>query len=640
MATNKEPRPVPADIRPLVVRTQPNCGEQLSSVLVRACEANVFTKIAHLLDLIGLSAQASEAVPFTHAIAAPAIAKLLGTTTGEIESRMHPPTHDDLGRPMVSWYGGSIERRHLEAAVRRYAPRSLEQCEYYHATWAVRLLDYCPVTMEYLLSACPRCSRPLSWRACRFLLKCDKCGASLLNAKSRTLPPQLHDAAKLGAALVSPKPNARTMAVSSLGNPFNTWDPADALTGILTLGAAQCWLKNEHSTEAIGSAACVSAGIDFAREWPESLSKYVKASVAKSNSTSFRTGLGPLGRLLGSTAKTTPIRDLARSNISTALAEGTVPVKLHSGASINEACRAGMLTAMEAANQLGICLKRLRRLEGRSETFLARHNVKGGAALYNEAAILRLAKIVGTSAKYGDAARLLGIPRYCVSAFASVGLIESVNDKDANIITEAPLIARASIAVLRERLLKRSRAIEGGVTLRKAMQRVGDPQDWITILQGLLAGQIPFGFDQSDDFALSDTLIVRAVDIARRVSGRTEGPGISGIDVCCQTAAGIIGTTQQFVAAAVKAGFVDGEVGLRNSAIPLHSVLKIREQFVFTEELRQTFGSHTRTIASQLRKAGLRPAATINRINVWRRSDIQRYIAKKDAPLGANNENA
>lgn len=199
-----------------MVGTRPNDGECLSSVLVRACEANVFTKTSHLLDLIGLRAQASEAVPFTHAAEAPAIAKLLGTTTDEIESRMHPPAQDDLGRPMVRWYGGLIERRHLEAPVRRYAPRSLDQCEHFRAIWSVRLLDYCPITMEYLLSACPRCSRTLSWRACRFVAKCDKCGASLLNVESRTVPPHLHDAARRGAALVSPMSTARQTALSSL----------------------------------------------------------------------------------------------------------------------------------------------------------------------------------------------------------------------------------------------------------------------------------------------------------------------------------------------------------------------------------------------------------------------------------------
>ena len=117
---------LPPAIKPLVVGTEPFPGECLSSVLVRACEGNRFTKSSNLLSLIGLRAPASESIPFTHTDAALALAKLLGTTTEEIESRMHPAAQDGLGRPTVDWFGSPLERRHIEARVRRFAPRSLK----------------------------------------------------------------------------------------------------------------------------------------------------------------------------------------------------------------------------------------------------------------------------------------------------------------------------------------------------------------------------------------------------------------------------------------------------------------------------------------------------------------------------------
>ncbi|MBM3335695.1 hypothetical protein FJY63_13630, partial [Candidatus Sumerlaeota bacterium] len=349
------------------------------------------------------------------------------------------------------------------------------------------------------------------------------------------------------------------------------------------------------------------------------------------------TGLGPLGRLFDKAATKTPIRELVRSRISNSLGEADVPVKLYPGAIINGACRAGRLTALEAASKLGISLKHLRRLEGRSETFIARYAVKGGAVLYDESAILHLAVVLSTGLRHRDAARQLGIPSHCIEALTSTGLVTPVSDQDANIVTEAPLVTEASIVTLRERLRKRSMEIRGGLTLRKAMERVGDPHDWVAVLQKLLAGHIHLQFDATANLALSDALIVRAVDIARYVSRRSDGPGINGIKVCCETAAKIIGTMAQFVSEAVKAGFIDGQVGMRNSAIPLHGVLKIRENFIFTDELRKTFGRHTKTIATELRKAGLRPAAKINRTNAWWRSDIQRYIAKEDATCPAGD---
>lgn len=485
---------------------------------------------------------------------------------------------------------------------------------------------------------CPRCSRPLGWRACRALSKCDKCDALLLTAKGSFVPDHLRAAAQIGAGLVSPIPATRQIALSSLSDPFRTWAAADALVGLCTLGEAKLWLNGGCVlSQAKGSAACIAEGLEFARQWPDSLARFVKASTDRSNSTSLQDGLGPLGRVFQSTSKNTPIRDLIRAHISDSFGTAIVPTNIYPGAIIKKDCRAGMLTALEAVETLGIRAERLRRLEGRSQTFLTRRHVKGGVALYDEAAISMLATVLKASVRHGDAARLLGIPRYCVDALVAANLVLPVTDQDANIVTEAPLIVEASITTLRDGLRKRSRTINEGITLRKAMQGVGDPHDWVEILQKLLAGHIQLQFDTAERLSLTDAVIVGPSDLASQMSRRFDGPGIDGIYICCQTAAEIIGTTQQFVAAAVKAGFMDGKVGLRNSAIPLHSALKIRNQFMLAPELCKKFGAHRNSITAELRKAGFSPAATINRINVWWRSDIQWFITDKNVSRSPDN---
>lgn len=613
-------------IRPLVVEIEPFPGECLSSVLVRACEANIFTKTSHLLNLIGLRAQASEAVPFTHTAAAPAIAKLLGTTAKQIESRMHPAVQDDFSRSTVDWFGDPIERRHIEAKVRRFAPHSLEEHAHFPAIWAIRLLDYCPITLELLASECPQCSRPLGWRACRSLFECENCGAPLLCAESQTLPPHLHDGARLGAALVSPTATVRQTALSSLPDPFSTWSPADALLGLLTLGEAQLSLgSSRNSGGAAGAAAHIAAGIEFARDWPDSLSRFVKVSTARSNTTSVRSGLGPLGKLFESSGKRTPIRDLVRSSISISFGEAVVPTKLYAGGIVGGACREGMLSALDASKRLGISGKRLRGLEGRSDTFLARQKAKGGTALYDKAAVFRLQDVLSSSVKPAVCAHQLGIPDYCVEALTSAGLVEMVTSRDAMIVTGRSLISKASIAALRERLQSQRGTLEGGITLREAMRRNGDPHDWVAVFESMLAGRIRFHTANCDSLALSDALAVMPNDIAGYVSRRSIGPGIFGINISCQTAAALIGTSQQLISAAVKIGFMDGKVGVRNSALPLERVLAFQKHFVFTDELREIFGLHQASIVRQLRKAGLKPAATISRTTVWLRSDIEKY---------------
>ena len=295
---------------------------------------------------------------------------------------------------------------------------------------------------------------------------------------------------------------------------------------------------------------------------------------------------------------------------------------------VDGACRAGMLSAGEASKQLGIGGKQLRRLDGHSETFLARHNVKGGPALYDRAAISRLGDVLSQSVTPNACARQLGIPRYCVEAFASAGLVEFPTSPDATIVTGGARISKSSIAALREGLGKQSLLVEGGVALREAMRRNGDPQDWVAVFSNMLSGRVRLQLADCNS-SLSDALIVGAPCIARHVSRRSTGLGISGIKIACQTAAAIIGTTPQFISAAVKVGFLDGEVGVRTSALPLDRVLTLQKQFVLTEELREIFGRHEKSISSELRRAGIKPAATINRTRVWQRSDIEKFIEKQ-----------
>jgi hypothetical protein len=606
-------------IRPLVVSTEPCPGECLLSVLARACEANIFTKPSNLLNLIGLRAQASEAVPFTHTSVAGPLAKLLGTTPQEIESRMHPAVQDEFDRSTtINWFGTSVERWYLESRVRRFAPHSLEQFNYFPAIWAVRLLDYCPTTMELLVSDCPSCCRPLGWRACRFLTKCDKCGASLLNAQSSTLPPPIHEHARLGAALVSPTATVRQAALSSLPHPFRTWAPADALVGITTLGEAQLSLPiSKDSSTRGGAAAKIAAGLEFVRGWPDSLSRYTKMSMARSDTISIRSGLGPLGKLFEGSTKKTPIRDLVRSSISVSLGEAVVPTRIFAGGIVSGACRDGMITTLEASKKLGIGRRELRKLEGRSETFLARHNAKGGTALYDDAAISNLRDALSQTVRGDACARQLGIPRYCVEAFTSAGMVKFFQHRDAEIVSGGHLISKKSIDDLRQRLRERSRTVKGSITLCEAMRRNGDPQDWVAVFLKMLSGGIPFQSAGSDSIPLCDALFVQVTDVACCVSRRTSGPDINGINISCQTAAEINGTTQQFISAAVKIGFLDGKVGVRNSALPLESVLTFQKKFVFNVEICETFGWHPQSVFSQLSKLGLKPAARIYRTSVW-----------------------
>lgn len=623
-------QPALSSIRPLVVGTEPHAGECLSSVLVRACEANVMGKPMNLLSLTGLRVQATEFVPFKLADQAPAIAKLLGTSAEAIESRMHRSIADNRGLPTVRWFGSSIERRNILANVRRYAPRSLEEHQFYPAVWGARVIDYCPTTMEILVSECSSCSALLSWRACRSLSKCDKCGASLLRAKSAIVPPQFHDDARLGAALISPEAAVRCAALSSLPKPFNTWEPSEALSAIITLGEARLWLQSSSDgLKSAGSAAVIVAGMAFIREWPSSLAEYAGASTAKCKSQSLQLGMGPLSRLfMRGFAKSSEIGKLVRSTISGSLGEAVVPAKLVPGL-VDNSCRRGILTTAEATKTLRVCGKSLWRLEGRSNTFIARHNVKGGPALYNKAAIIGLSEILKNSLNMDDCARQLGIPAYSIDAFVTADLIKAVNCADALIVTGKTLIEGASFQLLRDSVLRRSTKVHGGTPLRKAMRRVGLPSEWVAAFTGMLSGKLPVQFAGNEYASLTDALLVGPLDLKHWTQGLPKGQEATGTSVSCQTAADIIGTNLQTVSAAVRDGLIAGEVRSQRYSVPLDSVLAFQKRFILTEELCELVGESRRRIGDRLGHAGYEPFVIINRARVWRRCDVEEYLRQR-----------
>ena len=288
-----------------------------------------------------------------------------------------------------------------------------------------------------------------------------------------------------------------------------------------------------------------------------------------------------------------------------------------------------MLSALEASHELGISAKHLRRLEGRSETFIARHDVKGGVALYDKAAISLLRGVLSDSVKLDVCARQLGIPRFCVEPYIAASLVRAVNCLDAEIITRGPLISITSIQELRERLRRKSCNSGRGITLREVMSRNGDPQCWVAVLKKMLSGELQFQMTDCAGRSLSDAVIVEAIELRAGLPRRSTGLGIDGVNISCQIAAGIIGTTPQFISAAIKVGLLAGRVGSQNSALTLEEVLTFQRNYVVAEELREIFGAHQRSVGSRLRGAGLTPVTTISTTTVWLRLAIENFIGEQ-----------
>lgn len=193
------PRP-----RRLVAVTPPIAGESLLSLIVRHCELNIIPRPSDLLLELGIPDAKPAFAPFTLGGFSRDLAAAIGVAEAEILQRMYPRAERGDLREGVIFNGIELERRFLEANVRRVSPSSLRLSEHHRALWLLRPVGFCPETMTLLLDRCPICRGSLGWTACRCIGRCDKCGADLTDASTAQVPEHFtHDAIAV-ADLVGP----------------------------------------------------------------------------------------------------------------------------------------------------------------------------------------------------------------------------------------------------------------------------------------------------------------------------------------------------------------------------------------------------------------------------------------------------
>lgn len=546
---------------------------------------------------------------------------------------MHPRVNDTWGRHCVDWFGTPIDRRQMDTVTRRISPSSLRETLAHRSSWMLRTLSFCPITMELLISNCPTCLKRLGWRACRAIWKCDKCGASLLEAEAPAVPESYLHSARLAANLVSEVAGVRLAALAELPEPFLTWVPGDVLDAAAVLGKANLALKGVRGVAREGASAQeIAVGFEFLQGWPETLVTFSREATNLNRSASFIKGHGSLGKYFYSSAPPNPLRDLLRTSIPSAMNEANVPIRVSARSVSAGGVRTKTLTALEARRELGVAQSTLRRLEGRSPVFATRiRQARGATTLYNAAGIRRLSHSLRMSVKSEQCAKLLGIPNYCIPSVLGAELIKSVADVDVQILTESTRIERSSIDVLSKDLIAKSIKIEGGVTLKSQMQGQTNPEIWPAALLAILKGDLAVQAIEGEPLAVSERLLVRSEEISAFSASVRTSSGVPNIEISCLEAGDILGATGQFVAAATRAGLIEGEIGFPRSNVKLWSVEQFRRYYILPRELSKMLNCSSKSARGRLSAAGFDPKVCVERVNVWLRSDVASFLEKCDA---------
>lgn len=624
-------------VLPLFISVEPNPEESLMSVLVRASEANVLGRLDRFKSIAGIRNSKVEYVPFAGFQHAEVIAGLLGVSEETILSRMHP-AHESQTGEYVDWYGTRLPRRWIETRVMRFSPGGLASGDHHEAIWSIKALEYCPTTLEFLLSVCSHCGREATWTTAKSTVRCAACGNPFADCPTERVSADHRDDARHVAGLVSPDSNVRAQALQSLPSPFHSWEPGDVFHAAVELGfiagnpapveGGDGWAQIARGCFDDYDANDIIAGYRFIRNWPSSLQAHVTDLTAgRSGKTS--TLMGSMAKFFVPQASATPLRDLLRVEVPALLRSANVPIRGNQVGGKSRPRPAGTATATEVANIFKIDKKVVARLSTSSSCCIAKSKARSGVVLYNQTSVETALKLWRGGMTLDQAARTLGVPEYSIDALVAAGLLREIADQDAVLLAEGVrLICRASLDELAERLeeqlVVRGETLDA-IPLPQAMVGIFHPSSWARAFLKILEGDLRLaGLRERTTPILGRFLVSdQAFDVLRTDD---EAKPLPEASVSGMAAAGMLGVTNSLMSGAMKLGIVRGVKTSRRLEVPVSELRRFRREVICGDQVFRKTGITPKEFTLAMLSNGYAPLGKAYRTYFWRRSDAEKLF--------------
>jgi hypothetical protein len=165
---------------PLPIRSAPEPGESLKSVLLRNSSLNMYAHMAWITEAARLPRRfATCRCDFT------LLAQLLQVNVRAIEKLAYWPVGENAHR--VHFNDAQISNSCIDAVHSKVCPTCLYQSGTALQLWDLRTFIACPVHSRYLIDECSRCHRRLDWQ--RPSLATCQCGNSLTDTAGNPASP-------------------------------------------------------------------------------------------------------------------------------------------------------------------------------------------------------------------------------------------------------------------------------------------------------------------------------------------------------------------------------------------------------------------------------------------------------------------
>ena len=269
-------------IQPLVVAVSPMPGESLAGLVARATRRNVLRHTRIILAEVGIITISAGTVGMDVETLEERLAAKLGCFREDILARTTPfASRTSVNEILVG--GLAMSRLDLDLQHRWISPATLAQSDVHLAAWNNRLLPFCPVSLERLVSHCTECRKRLRWVSAWGIGTCEHCRTPVRHPDGETLNPELVAGYRAFADIVSDDPTKRSAALSRLPAEIAGLD-APALTR-LVFGIGRNCRADQKIDANIGRltagqvAEVVSVGTDLIHDFPLRLRDAVRRKI-------------------------------------------------------------------------------------------------------------------------------------------------------------------------------------------------------------------------------------------------------------------------------------------------------------------------------------------------------------------------
>lgn len=515
-----------------------------------------------------------------------------------------------------------LPRGDIEFERRRIAPRTLRGSPFHRSAWMMRLLPYCPESLERLVDTCPDCSVALAWSRCWGIGICEWCRQPVPPSPEARLPDRHSHDYRLFAGLLSLTEAERRQALTSLPDRLHQMEPGVLVHMAIRLGQAcrpepvgGVRRESVYKLPAPQLAGIATLGTAMLRDWPSSFIDWSASALSEH--------LNDLGRYHVVRQSIRRLGDVRFEHpAQAALVREAVPSEFANF--VRSAPGADFLTGADMMKITYLRNRQVRLIrDGLEERRLP--GVKRVRSQYHPARSQAFFEKYRNSTTIDHLTFRLMLPTYAVEQLICDDALDREGDELVERARGGACVTAGALDSLIERLRRRSSMSAlhpSALPLRVAAQRIGGRlKPWGAIFRDLLDGRLQFWI--VGDAVQSRTIFVLAASLApyqSRVFRADKHPDFPFSAMCAKIEAEeILNMSPRYLNRYADAGSIAFQPVGRRLAASIDDVVHLAAQMVSFAELSAHTGWTYGDARSATRSLGLTKLGTS-----WSREEVTR----------------